>query len=108
VDEDRKRACPSMEVKPNNKHRREYALMKKSRTERKELQEQSSWSILEELAREGAKEMLARAMELEVAEFVEKHKEKTGEDGHRLVVRNGYMEEREIITGIGTEISKSP
>ena len=97
-----------MEVKPNNKHRREYALMKKSRTERKELQEQSSWSILEELAREGAKEMLARAMELEVTEFVEKHKEKTGEDGHRLVVRNGYMEEREIITGIGPVGIKQP
>jgi len=82
--------------------------MKKSRTERKELQEQSSWSVLEELAREGAKEMLARAMELEVAEFVEKHKEKTGEDGHRLVVRNGYMEEREIITGIGPVGIKQP
>jgi len=97
-----------MEVNPNIKHRREYALMKKSRTERKELQEQSSWSVLEELAREGAKEMLARAMELEVAEFVEKHKEKTGEDGYRLVVRNGYMEEREIITGIGPVGIKQP
>jgi len=82
--------------------------MKKSRTERRELQEQSSWSVLEELAREGAKEMLARAMELEVAEFVEKNKEKTGEDGHRLVVRNGYMEEREIITGIGPIGIKQP
>jgi transposase-like protein len=47
-------------------------------------------------------------MELEVAEFVEKHKEKTGEDGHRLVVRNGYMEEREIITGIGPVGIKQP
>jgi len=52
--------------------------------------------------------MLARAMELEVAEFVEKNKEKTGEDGHRLVVRNGYMEEREIITGIGPIGIKQP
>ena len=82
--------------------------MKKSRTERRELQEQSPWSVLEELAREGAKEMLARAMELEVAEFVEKHKDKLGEDGIRLVVRNGYMEEREITTGIGPVAIKQP
>jgi len=38
--------------------------MKKSRTERKELQEQSPWTVLEELAREGAREMLGKAMEL--------------------------------------------
>ena len=75
--------------------------MKKSRTERKELQEQSPWTVLEELAREGAREMLGKAMELEVREFTVKHKDKVDEDGHRVVVRNGYMDERGIITGIG-------
>jgi len=82
--------------------------MEKSRTERKEMQEQSPWSILEGLAREGAREMLARAMELEVVEFIEKHKDRTGVDGRRLVVRNGYMAEREITTGIGPMKIKQP
>ena len=75
--------------------------MKESKTERQEMQEQSAWSVLEELARKGARKMLAKAMELEVTEFTEKHQDKVDEDGHRLVVRNGYMDEREIITGIG-------
>ena len=76
--------------------------MKESKTERQEMQELSPWSVLEELARKGAREMLGKAMELEVTEFTEKHKDKVDEDGHRAVVRNGYMDEREIITGIGS------
>jgi len=75
--------------------------MKKSKIERQEMQEHSTWSVLEELARKGAREMLGKAMELEVREFTEKHKDKVDEDGRRLVVRNGYMEERQILTGIG-------
>lgn len=82
--------------------------MKESKRERQELQEQSPWSVLEQLARKGAREMLAKAMELEVREFTEKNKDKVDEDGHRLVVRNGYMEEREIITGIGPVAIKQP
>jgi len=82
--------------------------VEKSRTEMHEMQDQSPWSVLEELARRGAREMLAKAMELEVGEFIEKHKDKFGEDGHRLVVRNGYMKEREITTGIGPVAIKQP
>jgi putative transposase len=82
--------------------------MKEGRPEEAALQEQSPWSVLEELARKGAREMLASAMELEVREFVEKHKDKMGGDGRRLVVRNGYMEEREITTGIGPVAIKQP
>ena len=82
--------------------------MEKSRTELRELQEQSPWSVMEELARKGAREMLSQAMALEVAEFIEKHKEKIDEEGRRLVVRNGHMEEREIVTGIGPLRIKQP
>ncbi len=83
-------------------------LVKESKTERQEIQEQSPWSVLEELAREGARKMPARAMELEVTEFTEKHQDKTGKDGRRLVVRNGYMDGREILTGIGPVAIKQP
>ncbi len=52
--------------------------------------------------------MLGKAMELEVREFTEKNKDKVDEDGHRLVVRNGYMDGRELITGIGPVAIKQP
>jgi len=64
-----------------------------------ELQEPGG--VLEELARKGARQLLAQAMEAEVAEFVEKHSNRTDEAGRRLVVRNGHLPERELVTGIG-------
>ena len=64
-----------------------------------ELQEPGN--VLEELARKGARQLLAQAMEAEVAEFVEKHSGTTDEEGRRLVVRNGHLPERELVTGIG-------
>jgi putative transposase len=40
-------------------------------------------------------------MEAEVAEFVGKHSGTTDQEGRRLVVRNGYLPERESVTRIG-------
>lgn len=82
--------------------------MKEVRTDGAGLQEQSSWSVLEGLVREGARKMLGHALKLEVAEFIETHQEKTDEKGRRLVVRNGYMDGREILTGIGPLEIKQP
>jgi transposase-like protein len=64
-----------------------------------ELQEPGG--VLEALARKGARQLLAQAMEAEVAEFVEKHSGTTDEEGRRVVVRNGHLPERELVTGIG-------
>src|SRR5665648_748585 len=44
---------------------------------------------LDDLAREGALRMIAAALEAEVDEYVESFVEERGEDGKRLVVRNG-------------------
>ncbi len=66
-----------------------------------ELQDKGPGDVLEELARRGARELLARAMEAEVAEHVEKYRDLTDEEGRRLVVRNGHLPERELVTGIG-------
>jgi len=66
-----------------------------------ELQGKTPGDVLEELARRGAKQLLAHAMEVEVAEHVEKHRNFTNEEGRRLVVRNGHLPERELVTGIG-------
>ena len=65
------------------------------------IEAQGPGSILEEIARRGAQQMLAEAMEAEVAEFLAQHADKRDENGHRMVVRNGHMPARELISGIG-------
>lgn len=62
------------------------------------------WPDLEGIAREGARKILQQALELEVKEHLEKYKDMKGEGSRRAVVRNGYLPERTIVTGIG-EIS---
>ncbi len=44
---------------------------------------------LDEIARVGAKKLLVQALDLEVAEYIERHQELRDSDGKRLVVRNG-------------------
>ena len=64
--------------------------------------------VLTEVLRDGAREMLARAIELEVAEYIEKYKDVTDASGHRMVVRNGHHPERKIQTGLGPIDVKAP
>lgn len=45
--------------------------------------------------------MLQAALESEVQEFLEQHSSRVDEQGRRLVVRNGYLPSREIVTGAG-------
>ena len=65
-------------------------------------------SALEEILREGARRMLEMAVEGEVAEYVERHAGRRDEAGHRLVVRNGHMPQRELVTGIGPVKVRQP
>lgn len=62
---------------------------------------ESSKDVLTEILRQGARKLLAEAVEAEVAAHIEEHQEEVDENGRRLVVRNGHMPEREILTGIG-------
>lgn len=52
--------------------------------------------------------MLKSAIEAEVAEWIEAHRHLTDERGHRQVVRNGYLPEREITTGMGPVKVRQP
>src|SRR6266511_2174833 len=54
---------------------------------------------LDELARQGARQMIALALQLEVAEYIENHAPLRDEQGQRLVVRNGSAQPRTIIVG---------
>ena len=58
-------------------------------------------SVLDEVLREGARKMLQATIEAEVAEYIEKHTDVLDEQGHRVVVRNGHLPERELVTGVG-------
>jgi putative transposase len=57
--------------------------------------------VLSEILRQGARDMLARAIEEEVAEYLTEHAAAVDADGRRLVVRNGHMPVRTIQTGLG-------
>jgi transposase-like protein len=65
-------------------------------------------SALEEVLHKGAQKMLQVAIEIEVQQYIEKHQEELDEHGHRIVVRNGYLPERELLTGIGPVKVKQP
>jgi putative transposase len=56
---------------------------------------------LDELFREGARRMLAVALEAEVEAYIAAHAELVDERGHRLVVRNGHAPARTLTTGVG-------
>jgi transposase-like protein len=56
---------------------------------------------LTEVVRVGAQRMLTAALEAEVDTYIEGLKHVLDAKGHRLVVRNGHLPEREITTGIG-------
>ncbi len=52
--------------------------------------------------------MLTAALDAEVEAFVQQYQQIVNEQGHREVVRNGYMREREIQTGVGAIEVKAP
>jgi len=64
--------------------------------------------LLTEVLRNGARELLQQAVEAEVAEFIERHRELKDERERQRVVRNGYRAERTIQTGIGEVAVKAP
>jgi transposase-like protein len=61
----------------------------------------SSRDVLTTILRQGAQEMLAKTVENEVAEYLTDHEHLRDRQGHRLVVRNGYLPRRVIQTGVG-------
>ncbi len=56
---------------------------------------------LDEIVREGARRMLAVALEAEVDAYVSAFSDERDEDGRRLVTRNGHAEARTVTTAAG-------
>ncbi|MER2085742.1 MAG: transposase, partial [Rhodococcus sp. (in: high G+C Gram-positive bacteria)] len=65
-------------------------------------------SLLDEIVRDGARKMLAAALQAEVAAYIDQFADHLDENGHRLVVRNGYHTERDVLTAAGAVNVKAP
>ena len=63
---------------------------------------------LQEVLKQGARKLLEQAIEAELADLLERHTNLVTADGKRAVVRNGYLPERTIQTGLGIFLSRSP
>jgi transposase-like protein len=61
----------------------------------------TSPSLIDEIVREGARRMLAEALQAEVDAYIAAFSGERDESGHRLVVRNGYHQSREVLTSAG-------
>ena len=56
---------------------------------------------LDEVVRQGARQLVQRAVEVEVELFLERYQYLLDDQGHRQVVRNGYRPVRTLVTGAG-------
>jgi len=69
---------------------------------------ETSRTAIETIVREGARKMLQAALEEEVAEFISRHSKVVDADGHKAVVRNGYLPNRVLVTGAGPITIQQP
>ncbi|MGW2370695.1 transposase, partial [Streptomyces sp. NPDC001667] len=65
-------------------------------------------SLIDEIVREGARRMLAAALEAEVNAYIAELAGQRDENGRRLVVRNGCHQPRKVATAAGTVEVKAP
>jgi transposase-like protein len=63
---------------------------------------------LTEILRQGARTLLAQAVEAELADFLAQHAGLKTEDGRQRIVRHGHLPEREVMTGIGSVAVRQP
>ena len=71
-------------------------------------QSESVRSLLDEIAREGARRMLVEALKLEATDYIEQCRGIRGEDGRALVVGNGKAQARHVTLGCGTLEIEAP
>jgi putative transposase len=65
-------------------------------------------SLIDEIVREGARRMLAAALEAEVNAYITELSDQRDQNGRRLVVRNGYHQSRKVATSAGVVDVKAP
>jgi transposase-like protein len=65
-------------------------------------------SLIDEIVREGARRMLAEALQAEVDAYIAQFTDERDENGRRLVVRNGSHQPREVLTSAGAVAVTAP
>ena len=73
-----------------------------------ESNEPAGASLLDELVRDAARQMIAVALQAEVAAYIDSAADQLDEAGRRLVVRNGHHNEREVLTASGPVPVRAP
>jgi putative transposase len=79
----------------------EYPAMSESITDIRIVPLPKGQDVLTDILRDGARRLLAEAVEAEVAAYIDAHAHLKDQAGRRQVVRNGHLPERTIQTGIG-------
>jgi putative transposase len=70
--------------------------------------ESEARTTLDGLCLDGARAMLERALQIEVAAYLERHQAARDENGHALVTRHGKARARQVTTGTGTMTVEAP
>ena len=82
--------------------------MSQRTTARALVPEASSGDVITDILRQGAQKMLTAAIQAEVDGYISEHAGLLDKDGHRLVVRNGYLPERMLQSGVGPVTIRQP
>lgn len=98
----------SLKSTPMAHEAEEYPAMTESTTEITIVPLAPSQDVLTDLLRDGARRLLAQAIEAEVAAWIDDHAHLKDDQGRRQVVRNGHLPERAIRTGIGAVEVQQP
>src|SRR4051794_13740205 len=98
----------SLQSTPMAHEAEEDPAMNQSTTEIRIVPLAPSQDVLTDLLRDGARRLLAQAIEAEVAAWIDDHAHLKDDQGRRLVARNGHLPERAIRTGIGAVEVQQP
>jgi putative transposase len=82
--------------------------MQESTTSSVAFQSTSAEDVMTAILREGARQMLATAIDAEVADWIDRHAHLKDEQGRRQVTRNGHLPDRTITTGVGEVPVRQP
>ena len=95
------------DCRDQNNQRKEIPTMDKDKQERR-IGLQEIGMSLDDLVRRGARQVIQQAIEVELTQLLEQYENVKTLHGQRSVVRNGYLPEREVLTGAGPVAVKVP
>jgi transposase-like protein len=93
---------------PNAHEALEYATMNEATTIADALPLPAERDVLTDVLRQGATQLLAQAVQAEVAAYLDSRSHLRDEAGRQQVVRNGSLPQRTVLTGIGPVEVKQP